>query len=190
MSYILLEGRARISCRPSRSTKGTTDRKGQRRPHHPKPPSSIERRITNCTREPLDLVLVTANTTSIDKATKRMFYNVKTECSLTRIKVEQHHKKSIQGQFFNCQLYGHSSIICYQRVRCVKCLGDHGTTACTRNKDTDGPPAYVKVPSNRATPSTRAVMDNLSYATTSAGSHKDPPTNNAPNTSSSEDTKP
>ncbi|GBP68450.1 hypothetical protein EVAR_56712_1 [Eumeta japonica] len=26
-------------------------------------------------------------------------------------------------------------------TRCVKCLGDHGTTACTCNKDTDGPPA-------------------------------------------------
>ncbi|GBP66983.1 hypothetical protein EVAR_49958_1 [Eumeta japonica] len=66
-----------------------------------------ERQITNCAREPLDLVLVTANTTSIDNATKRIFYNVKA------------------------------------RVRCVKCLGDHGTTVCTRNKDTDVPHACV-----------------------------------------------
>ncbi|GBP43907.1 hypothetical protein EVAR_41763_1 [Eumeta japonica] len=29
------------------------------------------------------------------------------------------------------------------RARCVKCLGDHGSAACTRNKETDGPPAYV-----------------------------------------------
>ncbi|GBP63496.1 hypothetical protein EVAR_49549_1 [Eumeta japonica] len=29
------------------------------------------------------------------------------------------------------------------RARYVKCLGDHGTTACTRNKDTDGPTACV-----------------------------------------------
>ncbi|GBP02286.1 hypothetical protein EVAR_85392_1 [Eumeta japonica] len=28
-------------------------------------------------------------------------------------------------------------------LRCVKCLGDHGTAQCTRNKDTDGPPACV-----------------------------------------------
>ncbi|GBP33348.1 hypothetical protein EVAR_30938_1 [Eumeta japonica] len=29
------------------------------------------------------------------------------------------------------------------RARCIKCLADHGTTACTRNKDRDGPPACV-----------------------------------------------
>ncbi|GBP43761.1 hypothetical protein EVAR_28936_1 [Eumeta japonica] len=29
------------------------------------------------------------------------------------------------------------------RARCVKCLGDHGTKAFTRNKVTDGPPACV-----------------------------------------------
>ncbi|GBP15502.1 hypothetical protein EVAR_9281_1 [Eumeta japonica] len=31
----------------------------------------------------------------------------------------------------------------YQRARCVKCLDDHGTTACTHNKDRDGPPTCV-----------------------------------------------
>ncbi|GBP70011.1 Nucleic-acid-binding protein from transposon X-element [Eumeta japonica] len=72
-----------------------------------------------------------------------MFYNVKAVCSLTGIKVEQLHKKSIPGQCFHCQLYGHSSKNCYQQARCVKCLGDHGTTACTRNKDTDGPLACI-----------------------------------------------
>ncbi|GBP21788.1 hypothetical protein EVAR_10967_1 [Eumeta japonica] len=40
-------------------------------------------------------------------------------------------------------MYGHSSKNCFQLARCVKCLGDHGTAACTRNKDTDGPPACV-----------------------------------------------
>ncbi|GBP66576.1 hypothetical protein EVAR_47832_1 [Eumeta japonica] len=29
------------------------------------------------------------------------------------------------------------------RPCCVKRLGDHGITACTRDKDTNGPPAYV-----------------------------------------------
>ncbi|GBP52255.1 hypothetical protein EVAR_83116_1 [Eumeta japonica] len=76
-------------------------------------PMESVRQITNRAPEPLDLVLVT----SIDNATKR--------------------------QCFDCQLYGHSSKNCYQRVRCVKCLGHHGTTACTRNKNTDGPPACV-----------------------------------------------
>ncbi|GBP92680.1 hypothetical protein EVAR_81858_1 [Eumeta japonica] len=32
---------------------------------------------------------------------------------------------------------------CFHSARCVKCLGDHGTAQCTRNKDTDGPPACV-----------------------------------------------
>ncbi|GBP81418.1 hypothetical protein EVAR_59420_1 [Eumeta japonica] len=100
-------------------------------------------RITNRACEPLDLVLVTANTTSIDNATKRTFFNITSVCSLTGIKVEQPHKKRIPGQCFDCQLYGHPSKNYYQRARCVKCLGDHGTTACTHNKDTDGPSACV-----------------------------------------------
>ncbi|GBP47837.1 hypothetical protein EVAR_43528_1 [Eumeta japonica] len=39
------------------------------------------------------------------------------------------------------QSYGHSPTAII--LRCVKCLGDHGTAQCTRNKDTDGPPACV-----------------------------------------------
>ncbi|GBP64562.1 hypothetical protein EVAR_89608_1 [Eumeta japonica] len=104
-------------------------------------PVQSVRRITNRAREPLDLVLVTANT-GIDQETKRSFYRIKAVCSLSGVKVEQPHKKSIPGQCFNCQMYGHSSKNCFQRARCVKCLGDHGTAA-TRNKDTDGPPACV-----------------------------------------------
>ncbi|GBP82703.1 hypothetical protein EVAR_64591_1 [Eumeta japonica] len=106
-------------------------------------PVQSVRWITNHAREPLDLVLVTSNTTSLDNATKRSFYNIKAICSLTAIKVEQPHKKSIPGQCFNSQLYGHSSKNCFLRVRCVKCLGDHGTAACARNKDSDGPPTCV-----------------------------------------------
>ncbi|GBP20292.1 hypothetical protein EVAR_82167_1 [Eumeta japonica] len=30
-----------------------------------------------------------------------------------------------------------------KKALCVKCLGDHGTTVCTRNKDTDNPPGCV-----------------------------------------------
>ncbi|GBP57113.1 Nucleic-acid-binding protein from transposon X-element [Eumeta japonica] len=59
------------------------------------------------------------------------------------IKVELPHKRSSPGQCHNCQLYGHSSKNCFRKARCVKCLGDHGTAACTRNKETDGPPACV-----------------------------------------------
>ncbi|GBP88720.1 Probable RNA-directed DNA polymerase from transposon BS [Eumeta japonica] len=60
-----------------------------------------------------------------------------------RIKVELPHKRSSPGQCHNCQLYGHSSKNCFRKARCVKCLGDHGTAACTRNKETDGAPACV-----------------------------------------------
>ncbi|GBP60377.1 hypothetical protein EVAR_91413_1 [Eumeta japonica] len=140
-------------------------------------------RITNRTRELLDLVLVTANTAFIDNTTKLMFYNFKT------------------------------------RARCVKCLDDHGTTACTRKKDTDGPPAWVlrksvghtanylscsRAPKRKPTLNNnkkapppvqtaphrapaRAGTENLSYAKAMAGPHKDPPTNSAPITSPSED---
>ncbi|GBP58057.1 hypothetical protein EVAR_39773_1 [Eumeta japonica] len=66
----------------------------------------IGRLIKNRAREPLDLVLVVANTTSIDNATKPVFYKMKSQ------------------------------------ERCVKCLGDHGTTGCIRNKDTDRPLAW------------------------------------------------
>ncbi|GBP20747.1 hypothetical protein EVAR_14472_1 [Eumeta japonica] len=158
-------------------------------------PVQSVRRITNRAREPLDLVLITSNTTSIDNATKR--------------------------QCFNGKLYGHSSKNCYQRVRCVKCLGNHGTTASTRNKDTDGPPAcvlcksgghtanylgYPRAPKRKPTLNNkkktpppvqtaprrapaRTFMDNISHAKATAGSREDPPINSAPITSSSEDIK-
>ncbi|GBP26109.1 hypothetical protein EVAR_15122_1 [Eumeta japonica] len=103
-------------------------------------PVQSVRRITNRAREPLDLVLLTADT-GIDTATKRSFYRIKAVCSLSGIKVEQPHKKSIPGQCFNCELYGHSSKNRFQRARYIKCLGDYGTAAYTRNKDTDGAPA-------------------------------------------------
>ncbi|GBP85367.1 hypothetical protein EVAR_90660_1 [Eumeta japonica] len=92
-------------------------------------PVQSVRRITNRVRKPLDLVLVTAKTTSIEKATKRTFFNSTSVYSITGIKVEQPHKKSIPGQCFNYQLYGHLSKNCYQRTRWVKCLGDHVTAA-------------------------------------------------------------
>ncbi|GBP73696.1 hypothetical protein EVAR_51609_1 [Eumeta japonica] len=54
-------------------------------------------------------------------------------------------KKSVPGQCFNCQLYGHSSKNCFQRARCVKCLGDNGNRYLRRAPatKTDGPPACV-----------------------------------------------
>ncbi|GBP12561.1 Nucleic-acid-binding protein from transposon X-element [Eumeta japonica] len=105
-------------------------------------PVRAVRRVTNRNREPLDLVLVSADPSAKDSV-KAIFFKIKTECSLSGIKVELPHKRSSPGQCHNCQLYGHSSKNCFRKARCVKCLGDHGTAACTRNKETDGPPASV-----------------------------------------------
>ncbi|GBP54960.1 hypothetical protein EVAR_50404_1 [Eumeta japonica] len=78
-----------------------------------------------------------------------------------------------------------------ERAHYVKCLGDHGTAACTRNKDTDGSPACVlcKLSAALRRAPARAVRQNLSYAKATAGPRKDPPTNSAPSTSPSEDIK-
>ncbi|GBP75626.1 hypothetical protein EVAR_99226_1 [Eumeta japonica] len=66
-------------------------------------------------------------------------------------------------------------------------LGDHGTTACNRNKGADDhPPAFFTAPRQAFA---RAVSDNLSYAKATAGSRTDPPTNSAPITSPSKDIK-
>ncbi|GBP31348.1 hypothetical protein EVAR_13467_1 [Eumeta japonica] len=96
----------------------------------------------------------------------------------------------------NCQSYGHSSRHCFHSARCVKCPGDHGTAQCTRNKDTDGPPACVLCkqkgltanylgcprapkrapPPEKAAPRrapARAVSSTLSYA--AAGPRNAPP---------------
>ncbi|GBP18270.1 hypothetical protein EVAR_9113_1 [Eumeta japonica] len=113
----IFEGETQISRCSPRSTKRTPNRELKENLVIQDLPVQSLRRITNHTREPLDIALVTANTTSVHNATKR--------------------------QCFNCQFYEHSSKNCYQRARCVKCLGDHGTAACTRNKDTDGSPACV-----------------------------------------------
>lgn len=42
-------------------------------------------------------------------------------------------------QCFKCQRYGHSSVHCYAKPRCVKCPGDHDTKEC---KKKDGEPPF------------------------------------------------
>ncbi|GBP19529.1 Nucleic-acid-binding protein from transposon X-element [Eumeta japonica] len=100
------------------------------------------RHVTNRNRDPLDLVLVSADPSTKDNV-KAILFKIKTVCSLSGIKVELPHKRSSPRQCHNCQLYGHSSKNCFRKASCVKCLGDHGTAPSTRNKETDGPPAYV-----------------------------------------------
>ncbi|GBO99755.1 Nucleic-acid-binding protein from transposon X-element [Eumeta japonica] len=103
-------------------------------------PVRAVRRVTNRNRDPLDLVLVSADPSAKDNV-KVIFFKIKTVSSLSGIKVELPHKRSSPKQCHNCQIYGHSSKNCFRKARCVKCLGDHDTAACTRNKETDGPPA-------------------------------------------------
>ncbi|GBP36376.1 Nucleic-acid-binding protein from transposon X-element [Eumeta japonica] len=118
--------------------------------------------------------------------------------SLSGVKAEQPRKRALPGQCHNCQSYGHSSRHCYHSARCVKCLGDHGTAQCTRNKDTDGPPACVLCkqkghtanylgcprapkrppPPVKAVPRrapARAVSATFSYARAAAGPRNTPP---------------
>lgn len=40
-------------------------------------------------------------------------------------------------QCANCQRYGHTKRFCYRSLRCVKCAGNHATTACLRKEWSD-----------------------------------------------------
>ncbi|GBP97660.1 Nucleic-acid-binding protein from transposon X-element [Eumeta japonica] len=161
-------------------------------------PVQSVRRILNRFRKPLDLVLVSGTAEANDKATKAAFFKIRSVCSLSGVKAEQPRKRALPGQCHNCQSYGHSSRYCYHSARCVKCLGDHGTAQCTRNKDTDGPPACVLCkqkghtanylgcprapkrppPPEKAVPRrapARAVSAAFSYARAAAGPRNAPP---------------
>ncbi|GBP34434.1 Nucleic-acid-binding protein from transposon X-element [Eumeta japonica] len=161
-------------------------------------PVQSVRRILNRSREPLDLVLVSGTAEANDKATKAAFFKIRSVCSLSGVKAEQPRKRALPGQCHNCQSYGHSSRHCFHSARCVKCLGDHGTAQCTRNKDTDGPPACVLCkqkghtanylgcprapkrppPPEKAVPRrapARPVSSTFSYARAAAGPRNAPP---------------
>ncbi|GBP35325.1 hypothetical protein EVAR_20698_1 [Eumeta japonica] len=66
----------------------------------------------NRNRETLDLVLVSVDPSTKDNV-KAIFFNIKTACLLSEIKMELPHKKSTPGQCHNCQLYDHSSKNCF-----------------------------------------------------------------------------
>ncbi|GBP64243.1 Nucleic-acid-binding protein from transposon X-element [Eumeta japonica] len=106
-------------------------------------PVQSVRRILNRSREPLDLVLISGTAEANDKTTKAAFFKIKSVCSLSGIRAEQPRKRALTGQCHNCQSNGHSSKHCFNRERCDKCLSNHCTALCTRNEDTDGPPACV-----------------------------------------------
>lgn len=73
-------------------------------------------------------------------------FKVKSVCSLSGVVIERPFKSYQIGQCHRCQMYGHSQNHCYAPHRCVKCLGDHGTSDCPRPKDTSQatePPSCV-----------------------------------------------
>ncbi|GBP56354.1 hypothetical protein EVAR_43293_1 [Eumeta japonica] len=124
LPYLLPKGGTRIPRRPPGSTKRNPHRRGQGGPVNAGPPCTIG--ATDHKPRP--------------RASGPSRY------ALSGVKVEQPHKKSIPGQCFNCQMYGHSSKT-VSNARCVKCLGDHGTAACTRNTQTGRPPvSFVNHP--------------------------------------------
>ncbi|GBP97659.1 Nucleic-acid-binding protein from transposon X-element [Eumeta japonica] len=135
-------------------------------------PVQSVRRIQNRFHEPLDLVLVSGTAEANDKATKVAFFKIRSVCSLSGVKAEQPRKRALPGQCHNCQSYGHSSRHCFHSARCVKCLGDHGTAQCTRNKDTDEPHRSRR-PRRAERP--RAVSSTLSYARAAAEPRNAPP---------------
>ncbi|GBP12311.1 hypothetical protein EVAR_75753_1 [Eumeta japonica] len=106
-------------------------------------PVQLVHRILNCSRESLDLVLVSSTVDQQQGDESRLLQNQKRVLSLSGIIAEQPRKRALPGQCHNCQSYGHSSKHRFNPARCIKCLGNHSTAQCTRNKDIDGPPACV-----------------------------------------------
>ncbi|KAL0810717.1 hypothetical protein ABMA28_010041 [Loxostege sticticalis] len=104
------------------------------------PALEVHRLFKAKTKEPYDLVQVVLDPTP----SGRDIFNIKSVCHISGLKIEPPHKKNSPGQCHKCQLYGHSARNCHARPRCVKCLGDHGTADCSRQKDTaTEPPACV-----------------------------------------------
>ncbi|XP_068629180.1 uncharacterized protein [Battus philenor] len=91
------------------------------------------------TKLPMPLIMATLE---LSAEGKRIFA-LKDICSLSGVSFEAPHRRGIVGQCHRCQLYGHSARNCFSRPRCVKCLGDHGTTDCPRPAVTETPPACV-----------------------------------------------
>ncbi|XP_013181502.1 PREDICTED: nucleic-acid-binding protein from mobile element jockey-like [Papilio xuthus] len=95
------------------------------------PVISVFRMTNRRSKSPIDLVQVHLELSPEGKA----IFDVKSICGLSGLIVEPPRKNGLPGQCHKCQLYGHSARNCFARPRCVKCLGDHGTSECSRPKD-------------------------------------------------------
>lgn len=96
-------------------------------------------RLKNRHMGALDLVLVISDNTYEGK----QIFKITQVCRLTGINVEPPRRNSVVAQCHRCQNYGHSQRNCHGTPRCVKCLGDHGTSDCGRNRDDPDPPGCV-----------------------------------------------
>lgn len=55
-----------------------------------------------------------------------------------RVKVESYKRKGDLTQCHRCQRYGHTSLNCKAKPKCVKCARDHFTWECTKKENTPG----------------------------------------------------
>jgi len=82
------------------------------------------------TKEPLDIfLLVFDSTEDISK-----IFQIKSILN-TIVKIEPVKSSKLIVQCKNCQLFGHTKNFCGKTARCVKCLGKHATSDCTKTVD-------------------------------------------------------
>lgn len=105
---------------------------------------SLARMVHPKHKNKMSLIMATLDLTPEGKA----IYNLKTLCGLSGISVEAPRKTGIIGQCYRCQYYGHSARNCFAHPRCVKCVGDHATADCPREKGTKEPPQCVLCDNN------------------------------------------
>ncbi|KAA5635062.1 hypothetical protein F3G63_34165 [Pseudomonas aeruginosa] len=102
---------------------------------------SVHRMHSGRGKQPYNMILVALEPTP---EAKKKIACLTTICGLSGISIEAPHKRGTPGQCYRCQLYGHSARNCHARPRCVKCLGDHATIDCVRDRETaTEPPSCV-----------------------------------------------
>lgn len=94
-------------------------------------PAREAHRIFRRDKQPTRFIRVVLDKTPEGKE----IFNIKSLMYCDRITIEVPYKSGTPSQCHRCQRYGHSARNCYNRPRCVKCLGNHGTDACPRPKD-------------------------------------------------------
>jgi len=93
--------------------------------------TEIHRLTSRKTKNPMPLILVKLTNTPKSKE----IFNIDSILKL-KIKVEAYKKATSPSQCYRCQRYGHSSKMCNNAPRCLKCAKAHLTRECTKAKDT------------------------------------------------------